>query len=84
MIYQSYDNFRIQEDLRRVVGLIGKFKQEFEKYNGEVDSLGKRIKLTAEQYDKVSGVRTRQLAKVMEQIEGEKVVDESEKEKLIE
>ena len=84
MIYQSYDNFRIQEDLHRVVGLIGKFKQEFAKYNGEVDNLGKRIKLTVEQYDKVSGVRTRQLAKVVEQIEEEKVVDESEKEKLIE
>ncbi len=84
MIYQSYDNFRIQEDLHRVVGLIGKFKQEFDKYSGEIDNLGKRIKLTTEQYDKVSGVRTRQLAKVVEQIEGEKVLGEGEEGKLVE
>jgi DNA recombination protein RmuC len=84
MIHQSYDNFKIQEDLHRVVGLIGKFKQEFDKYSGEIDNLGKRIKLTTEQYDKVSGVRTRQLAKVVEQIEGEKVVENKESEGLIE
>lgn len=73
MIRQSYDNFKIQEDLHRVVNLIGKFKNEFGKYNNEFDSIGVKIKSLSGQYDKVSGVRTRQLNKIVEQIEGEDV-----------
>jgi len=73
MIRQSYDNFRIQEDLHRVVNLIGKFKQEFSKYSEEFDKLGNRIKSVSEQYDHVSGVRTRKLAKVVDQISGEDI-----------
>lgn len=73
MIHQSYDNFRIQEDLHRVVNLIGKFKEEFGKYNSEFDSIGNKLKSLSGQYDKVAGVRTRQLAKIVEQIEGEDI-----------
>ena len=71
MIHQSYDNFKIQEDLHRVVNLIGKFKDEFDKYNNEFDNIGNKIKSLSGQYDKVAGVRTRQLAKIIDQIDGE-------------
>ncbi|MFA6097875.1 MAG: DNA recombination protein RmuC [Candidatus Paceibacterota bacterium] len=73
MIRQSYDNFRIQEDLHKIIGYISKFKQEFSKYNEEVDRLGSRIRSVSEQYDAVSGVRTRQLQKIVDQIGGEKI-----------
>jgi len=73
IIHQSYDNFKIQEDLHRVVNLIGKFKEEFNKYNSEFDHLGNKLKSLSLQYDKVSGVRTRQLSKIIEQIDGENV-----------
>ncbi len=72
MIHQTYDNFSIQENLYRVVGLIGKFKQEFEKYNAEFDKLGNKITSVSTQYNILSGTRTRQLTKVVEQIEEEK------------
>ncbi len=81
IIHQSYDNFKIQEDLHRVVNLIGKFKDEFAKYNTEFDNIGSKIKSLSGQYDKVSGVRTRQLTKVIDQISGENV-DVEEKKKL--
>ena len=85
MIRQSYDNFKIQEDLHRVVNLIGKFKDEFDKYNNEFDNIGNKIKSLSGQYDKVAGVRTRQLTKVIDQIGGEnEIINESEKKKLIE
>lgn len=70
MIRQSYDNFRIQEDLHRLVGLIGKFKNEFGKYNIEMDKLGERINSMSKQYELVSTTRTRQLGGIMEKIEG--------------
>jgi DNA recombination protein RmuC len=71
MIRQSYDNFRIQEDLHRLVGLIGKFKEEFGKYNVQFDKLGERINSMAKQYEEVSGTRTRQLSSLVEKIERE-------------
>jgi len=79
IIHQSYDNFKIQEDLHRVVNLIGKFKEEFNKYNNEFDHLGSKIKSLSGQYDKVAGVRTRQLTKVIDQISGENVGVEDKK-----
>jgi DNA recombination protein RmuC len=71
MIRQSYDNFRIQEDLHRLVGLIGKFKEEFGKYNVEFDKLGERIASMSKQYESVSTTRTRQLSSLVEKIERE-------------
>ncbi|MEA1936792.1 MAG: DNA recombination protein RmuC [Patescibacteria group bacterium] len=79
MIHQSYDNFKIQEDLHRVVNLISKFKDEYNKYNSEFDSIGSKIKSLAGQYDKVSGVRTRQLTKIVDQIDGEDIKTVEEK-----
>ena len=79
IIHQSYDNFKIQEDLHRVVSLVGKFKDEFAKYNNEFDNIGNKLKSLSGQYDKVSGVRTRQLAKIVEQIDGENVEIEEKK-----
>ena len=84
MIRQSYDNFKIQEDLHRVVGLIGKFKQEFSKYSDEFDRLGDRIKSMSKQYDSIATTRTRQLTKVVDQISEEdvSVVEEDKTKKL--
>ena len=83
MIKQSYNNFKIQEDLHRVVGLIGKFKQEFSKYNNEFDKLGDKINSMSKQYDSVANTRTRQLAKVVDRISEEnEVINKDEKKKL--
>ena len=83
MIKQSYNNFKIQEDLHRVVGLIGKFKQEFSKYNNEFDKLGDKINSMSKQYDSVANTRTRQLTKVVDRINEEnEVINKDEKKKL--
>ncbi|MEA3295765.1 MAG: DNA recombination protein RmuC [Patescibacteria group bacterium] len=74
MIHQSYENFKIQENLHRVVNLIGKFKDEFTQYNNEFDNIGNKIKSLYNQYDKVAVTRTRKLTKIIEQINGENVI----------
>jgi DNA recombination protein RmuC len=84
MIRQSYDNFKIQEDLHRVVNLVSKFRHEFSNYNDEFDRLGNRIKSVSDQYDSVAGVRTRKLTRIVDQIEEEKPeVEEGEQKKLV-
>ena len=83
MIKQSYNNFKIQEDLHRVVGLIGKFKQEFSKYNNEFDKLGDKINSMSKQYGSVANTRTRQLVRVVDRISEEnEVINKDEKKKL--
>jgi DNA recombination protein RmuC len=71
MIFQSYRNFKYQENIYDIIKLIKMFETEFDKYNLEMDALGNRIKQTSEQYEKVSTTRTRKLIGVVEKIKGE-------------
>jgi len=74
MIYQSYRNFKYQENIYEVVKLVKKFEIEYDKYNQEVDSLGKKIRDTSLQFDKVSTVRDRKLSGIVEKIKSENVL----------
>jgi len=74
MIYQSYKNFKYQENISEVIKLIKKFEIEYEKYNNEVDSLGKKIRDVSIQFDKVSTTRDRKLSGIVEKIKNENVL----------
>lgn len=82
MIYQSYNNFKYQENLQDIIKLIKVFEKEYLKYNEELDILGKRIQSVSSQYDIVSTTRTRKLSSVVDKIKGES--DFSDDKKLIE
>jgi DNA recombination protein RmuC len=71
MIFQSYRNFKYQENIYDIIKLVKTFEIEFEKYNAEVDTLGTRVRQVSEQYEKVSTTRTRKLVGVVEKIKGE-------------
>ena len=73
MVKQSYQNFRYQENLHHIIGLIQKFDIEYQKYNIELDKLGKRIDSVTGQFAEVSGTRTRALTRIVDQIKAEKV-----------
>ncbi len=75
MIFQSYKNFKYQENLYDIIKLIKIFEQEYEKFNDELNTLGTRIKSVSTQYDTVSITRTKKLSGVVEKIRGENLPD---------
>lgn len=83
MVKQAYDNFRYQENLQHIIGLIKKFDTEYEKYTKSVDLLGDRISSVGRQYEEVSNTRHRKLSSVVDKIKSQELID-SEEIKLIE
>jgi DNA recombination protein RmuC len=74
MVQQSYDNFKFQKDIHNIYALIKKFEIEYTEFNKALITLGDRIDSASKQYDIVSGVRDRQLTKVMEKITSKETI----------
>ncbi len=68
LIRQSYANFRIQNNVHKIVALIREFEKEFEKYSEEFIKIGGRIKALTEQYEKVDTTRTKVLTRTFDKI----------------
>lgn len=78
MIKQSYTNFTYQENLHKIIGLIQKFAEEYEKYSESVDRLGERIKSASSQFEVVSNTRDKKLTSVIDKIKNENVIETDE------
>jgi len=78
MVYQSYKSFKYQENLHEIIKLIKKFEIEYDKYNEEVDNLGKKIKAVSTQFDEVSITRTKKLSGIVEKIKIENAMTKEE------
>lgn len=78
MVYQSYKSFKYQENLQEIIKLIKKFELEYDKYNEEVDSLGKKIRAVSTQFDEVSVTRTKKLSGIVEKIKMENALTKEE------
>lgn len=83
MVKQAYSNFRYQENLQHIIGLIQRFDLEYTKYSEEVDKLGERIQSTSRQYETVSTTRNRQLTSVVEKIKNQSIIGSDEPDKLL-
>jgi DNA recombination protein RmuC len=68
LIRQSYANFKIQNNVHKIVGLIKEFEKEYEKYNDEFVKIGDRIASLTKQYETVDSTRTRALTKTIDKI----------------
>lgn len=71
MVQQSYENFKYQKDLHNIISHIKIFQNEYQKFSQALDSLGQKIKSADKEYENVSGVRYRQLTKIIEKIDSE-------------
>lgn len=78
MVKQAYTNFRYQENLQNIIGLIQKFDIEYQKYSTAVDTLGDRIGSVTKQFEVVSTTRNRQLTTVVDRIKNQNIIDNSE------
>ena len=79
MVKQAHSNFRYQENLHHVIGLIQKFESEYEKYSVAIDTLGDRIQSAAKQFEVVSSTRSRALGRVIDQIKNQEMGPNKEK-----
>ena len=83
MVKQAYTNFRYQENLHHIIGLIQKFDLEYQKYSSSVDTLGERIASTGRQFEVVSNTRNRQLSSIIDKIKTHNIIDENPEIKLL-
>lgn len=70
-IYWSHQNFKYQENLRDIIGLIKSFEEEYQRFNQAVDKLGGDIDRVADQYRQVVQTRRQKLVHLIDQIKGE-------------
>lgn len=83
MVFQSYKNFKYQQELYSIIKLIRAFEQEYEKFSEELDKLGTRIQSVEAQYQTVSLTRTKKLTGIIEKIRREDVLPEGEDKKKL-
>jgi DNA recombination protein RmuC len=82
MIKQSYDNFRVQGNIQKIVGHVRGLEKEFVKFSEEFDKLGERILSLSRQYDQVGRTRVNQMNRIMDKVKLEDGSD-SDQPKLI-
>lgn len=78
MVYQSYKNFKYQENLYEIIKLIKSFELEYNKFSLELDKLGDRLMSAANQYQVVATTRSKKLTGIVEKIRGEEMLPEPE------
>ncbi len=66
MIKQAYENFRIQENIYKIVGHVKSVEKEFDKFSEEFDKVGIRIDQLQKQYSDVSTTRVNQMKRKMD------------------
>lgn len=68
-ILESYRNFMIEDKLRDIVGVVGEFRQEWNKFNDEFKKFGRTIESLRGGYEMLSTTRTNQMERKILKIE---------------
>lgn len=77
LVMQAYKNFQYEKGLQDILGLIEKFKSEYDKFGDSLSRLGKQIETTRTTFEDIDRVRTKQLGRVVD-----KITDYSKQEQL--
>ncbi len=69
IIRQAVDNFTFEQTSKEIIGLLGSFKKQWEKFIDVLTNLGKRIELTQKAYYDLITTRRSELEKPLNKIE---------------
>lgn len=83
LVLQAYKNFKYEKGLQEIFALISKFQSEYSKYGEGMERLGKQLETVQKTYMEVEGTRSRQLTKVVDQINNHSHLDEAEEAKKL-
>jgi DNA recombination protein RmuC len=68
LVLQAYKNFRYEQGLQEILGLIGKFQVEYQKFGDHMDKLGRSLDTAQKTFLEVEGTRSRSLGRVVDKI----------------
>ncbi|MEO5724419.1 MAG: DNA recombination protein RmuC [Ilumatobacteraceae bacterium] len=69
VIRQAFDNFMIEQTSQEILGLLGKFSQQWSKYADQVDKVKRQFDSVAKSFDDLATTRRRQLERPLMAIE---------------
>lgn len=69
VIRQSIDNFRMENKSREMLALFGAFKDQWEKYKGQMETVRKQLNTVSTSYDELVGTRERQLERPLNKLD---------------
>lgn len=66
MVKQAYENFRVQENIFKIVGHVQSVEKEFDKFSDEFEKVGVKIDQLQKQYSDVNTTRVNQMKRKMD------------------
>ena len=61
VIRQAFDNFMVEQTSEEILGVLGAFEQQWAKFAGALEAVGRRIDSAQKAYDDLAGTRRRAL-----------------------
>lgn len=83
MVWQAYENFRFQSNIREIVANVKEVDLEFTKFFESFSKIGDRIKSLDKQFTEVEGTRARAIKKRLEKVKIEDLKEPEEQPKLM-
>jgi DNA recombination protein RmuC len=69
VIRQAFDNFMIEQTSQEILGLLGKFGQQWGKYADQVDKVRRQFETVSKSFDELATTRRRQLERPLDAID---------------
>jgi DNA recombination protein RmuC len=68
LVFQSYRSFQYEKSIQEILGLIEKFRLEYDRYSKQVEKLGSQLDTVQKTFFELNTTRDKQLTRVVERI----------------